>query len=69
MKVTVDEYANQQSISISTARKRLNEMVEAGAATVSHGVIIDHRSMKRGARNQNVAIRGNQYQIQNEGDL
>ena len=69
MNVTVAEYASQQGISISTARKRLNAMVEAGSATVSFGVIIDHRSMKRGARNQNVAIRGNQYQISQEGNL
>lgn len=63
MQVTAAEYAKQQGISIGTARKRLNEMVEIGRATLDYGVIIDHRSMKRGARSQSVAVRGNLYHI------
>lgn len=63
MQVTAAEYAKQQGISIGTARKRLNEMVEIGRAMVDYGVVIDHRSMKRGARSQSVAVRGNLYHI------
>lgn len=63
MEVTAAEYAKQHGISIATARKRLNDLVERGLAKVTHGVIIENRSTKRGARNHNMAIRGNLYRI------
>lgn len=63
MEITAAEYAKQQGVSIGTARKRLAEMVEIGRAHVSYGVIIEHRSVKRGARSRSVAIRGNLYRI------
>jgi predicted ArsR family transcriptional regulator len=63
MATTAAAYATQQGISISTARKRLTEMVEAGLATVSYNVIIGQGSRKRGARSHMVSIRGNLYNI------
>ncbi|MBD8089151.1 hypothetical protein IFT48_04085 [Pseudomonas fluorescens] len=63
MDTTVAQYATQQGVSVATARKRLNEMVEIGRAQVSYQVIIEHRSIKRGSRSQMVAIRGNLYHI------
>lgn len=63
MQVTAAEYAKLKGICLSTARKRLNEMVEYGNAMVDYGVIIDHRSVKRGARSQSMAIRGNIYHL------
>jgi hypothetical protein len=63
MQTTAAQYAKQHGISISTARKQLNEMVEIGRAMVDYSVIIGNRSVKRGARSQCVAIRGNMYHI------
>jgi len=63
MDTTVAQYATKQGVSVATARKRLNEMVEIGRAQVSYQVIIEHRSIKRGSRSQMVAIRGNLYHI------
>ncbi len=63
MKVTAAEYAKQKEVSIGTARKRLNEMVEDGRARVDCGVIFGHCSTKHGARSKSVAVRGNLYHV------
>lgn len=63
MDTTAAQYAKQEGVSVATARKRLNEMVEIGRAQVSCHVIIEHRSMKRGSRSQMVPVRGNLYRV------
>lgn len=63
MGITAAQYAEQQKISIATARKRLGQMVEAGLARVSCNVIIDQRPMKRGSRSRIVPVRGNLYYV------
>lgn len=62
-KTTVADYAKKHGVSISTARKKLNEIVEAGYGRVHYNTIIEQRSMKRGARSRLVAIRGNLYEL------
>ncbi|HBP1602246.1 TPA: hypothetical protein L5U90_003349 [Pseudomonas aeruginosa] len=68
MKVTAADYAKAKGISIGTARKRLNEMVEYGNAHVDYGVIIEQRSVKKGSRSQTMAIRGNLYHLKQQAD-
>lgn len=63
MEITAAGFAKQKGVSISTARKKLSEMVEIGRAQVSYHVVIEHRSMKRGARSRIVPVRGNLYYI------
>ncbi|MBX8557037.1 hypothetical protein K5D56_26085 [Pseudomonas cichorii] len=63
MDTTASQYAKQQGISITTARKKLNAMVEIGRAKVSYQVIIEHRTMKRGSRSQMVPVRGSLYHL------
>lgn len=60
---TVADYAQQEGISTSTSRKRLNEMAEIGRAQVSYGVIIGSRTSKRGSRSSSVSVRGNLYYL------
>ncbi|MGO4801116.1 hypothetical protein ACEN2T_17700 [Pseudomonas sp. W22_MBD1_FP4] len=69
MDMTAAQYAQQQGVSISTARKHLTEMVDIGRAQVSYNVIIDQRSMKRGARSRIVPVRGHLYHINHRANL
>lgn len=62
-KTTVASYAKKHGISASSARKKLNAIVEAGYGCVHYSTIIEQRSMKRGARSRLVAIRGNLYEL------
>lgn len=63
VETTVAAYAKAQAISISTARKRLNQLVERGFANVAHDVVIEQRSAKRGASSRMTSIRGTHYSI------
>lgn len=62
-KTTVASFSKKHGISVSHARKKLNEIVESGYGCVHYGTIIEQRSMKRGARSRLVAIRGNLYEL------
>ncbi len=59
---TAEEYAKEHGVTVATARKRLHRMVEEGKATSYRGVI-DHRSMRRGARSRLVAVYGNTWHL------
>lgn len=58
---TAAEYAKEFCVSETTARRRLNALVEDGKANVYSNRIIDHRSRKVGcsARSRSVAVYGN----------
>ncbi|KPC02043.1 hypothetical protein QO021_30215 (plasmid) [Pseudomonas amygdali pv. lachrymans] len=61
--ITAIEYAQQHSISVKVAHKRLKMLVEEGKARASTQAIIGHRSAKRGARSCTVPVRGTLYTL------
>lgn len=60
---TAAQHAETLGVSVATARKRLQELVDTGRARVSYNVIIEHRSAKRGSKSRVVPVRGNLYHI------
>lgn len=61
---TLATYSAEYGVSQTTARKRLNELVEAGKATIAYNVVIGGRERKfTGSRPKQVPVRGNLWTV------